>query len=117
MYKLDNLITLRQASKISGYNPDYLGYLIREGRMNGRKVGRNWMTTTEDVEYYLANLSVLSKAAHKPVSFRVAVFVLFISALATFGVYYAYASVYQKVYDEAAKKEVVADVRVEKVLQ
>lgn len=117
MDKLDNLITLREASKISGYNSDYLGYLIREGKMNGRKVGRNWMTTTEDVKYYLANLAVLSKINKKPVNFKVAVFVMFISALATFGVYYVYTIIYQNAYDQAAKNEVVTRNSVEKTLQ
>lgn len=106
MEKLGDLITLREASKISGYNSDYLSYLIRSGKMHGRKVGRNWMTTQEDVKYYLVHLSALSKITRKPVTFSSAIFVVFISVLATFGVYYGYTIIYQNAYDQAAKNAV-----------
>lgn len=47
------VITLRQASKISGYNQDYLGSLIRNGEIKGVKVGRNWCTTEAEIKSYL----------------------------------------------------------------
>ncbi len=46
-------ISLSEASKISGYNQDYLGSLIRSGKLKGEKIGRNWVTTNEDVEKFL----------------------------------------------------------------
>ncbi len=61
----EELISLREAAKISGYSPDYIGQLIRSGKLDGKQVFSNvaWMTTEE------ALLSYLSKDAEKrPVS-------------------------------------------------
>ncbi|HAO64636.1 TPA: hypothetical protein DCQ44_01495 [Candidatus Taylorbacteria bacterium] len=101
MEKLGDLITLREASKISGYNFDYLGFLIRSGKLNGRKVGRNWMTTTVDVKYYLEHSVMLPKVTKKPVTFKVSVVIVFISVIATLGAFYAYSVIYQNAYDQA----------------
>jgi len=48
------LITLKEASEISGYSPDYVGQLIRQGKLPGQKVYSNisWMTTEESVLSY-----------------------------------------------------------------
>jgi hypothetical protein len=47
-------ISLREASKISGYSPDYIGYLIRTGKIPGRMVytGVSWQTTREAILAY-----------------------------------------------------------------
>ena len=100
MEKLADLITLREASKISGYNPDYLGFLIREGKLRGKKVGRNWLTTREDVKYYLDNLTVRQEKSQKSSLLRTGFMVLAISLLVTFAVYFAYMLIYQNVYDQ-----------------
>lgn len=49
-------ITLKEASQISGYSPDYLGQLIRKGKLEGKQVYLNvaWMTTEDAVRDYLA---------------------------------------------------------------
>lgn len=60
-------ITLKEAAKLSGYAPDYLGQLIRNGKLKGEQVFLNtaWMTTEEAVLSYLKqkkkNNSCLSK--------------------------------------------------------
>ena len=48
-------ITLKEAAKISGYSPDYIGQLIRQGKIVGKPVYCNiaWMTTEEAVQSYL----------------------------------------------------------------
>jgi len=53
-------ISLKKAAKISGYTPDYLGYLIREKNLGGRKIGRNWFTTEESLKTYLSSGKYLS---------------------------------------------------------
>ena len=49
-----NLITLKHASEISGYSPDYIGQLIRAGKIPGKQVYANitWMTTAQAVLGY-----------------------------------------------------------------
>jgi hypothetical protein len=50
----NNLITLKEASDISGYSADYIGQLIRAGKISGKQVYTNitWMTTADAVMSY-----------------------------------------------------------------
>lgn len=49
-------ITLKEASERFGYAPDYIGQLIRKGKIEGKQVYANlaWMTTAEAIEDYIA---------------------------------------------------------------
>ncbi len=53
-------IPLKKAAKISGYTPDYLGYLIRKKQLGGRRIGRNWFTTEKSLRTYLSSGKYLS---------------------------------------------------------
>ena len=48
------LISLKEASKISGYSSDYIGQLIREGKISGKQVYSSiqWMTSAQEVLNY-----------------------------------------------------------------
>jgi len=50
----EEYISLKEASKLSGYSPDYIGYLIRTGKITGRMVytGVSWQTTREAILAY-----------------------------------------------------------------
>ena len=56
-YFFKNYLSLREASAISGYAPDYVGYLIRQGKLGGKKFysGASWVTTRDAVKNYLDN--------------------------------------------------------------
>lgn len=47
-------ITLKEAARISGYSADYIGELIRKGKIPGKQVVWNvaWMTTKEAILEY-----------------------------------------------------------------
>jgi len=51
---LKKYISLKEAAKISGYAPDYIGYLIRTGKIPGKIVytGISWQTTAQAVLDY-----------------------------------------------------------------
>jgi predicted DNA-binding transcriptional regulator AlpA len=53
----DKFISLKEAAKISGYSPDYVGQLIRKGKLPGKQVFLNvaWMTTEEALDEYIAS--------------------------------------------------------------
>ncbi len=53
----NNLISLSQASEITGYNQDYLGFLARTGKLQAQKIGRNWVTSISAVNSLLGNNS------------------------------------------------------------
>jgi hypothetical protein len=48
-------ISLKEAAEISGYSSDYLGQLIRGGKLEGKQVFLNvaWMTTEEALMKYM----------------------------------------------------------------
>lgn len=48
-------ITLKEAAKIANYTPDYVGQLIRGGKIRGEQVYNNvaWVTTEAEVEAYM----------------------------------------------------------------
>ncbi len=57
--KGEGYITLKEASERFGYAPDYIGQLIRKGKIEGKQVYANvaWMTTEEAMLEYVATLS------------------------------------------------------------
>ena len=53
-------ISLKEAAKISGYSSDYIGQLIRQGKLSGKQVYCNvaWVTTEKAVREYLQGINV-----------------------------------------------------------
>lgn len=51
---ISDLISLREAGEISGLSQPHLALLIRRGELWGKKIGRNWVTTAQAVNEYLA---------------------------------------------------------------
>jgi excisionase family DNA binding protein len=51
--KAGDLITLSEAAGLYGYSGDYLRRLAEKGRLKARKIGRQWLTTSDDVETFL----------------------------------------------------------------
>lgn len=51
----EKYINLKEASEISGYSPDYIGQLIRKGKIKGKQVYFNtaWMVTEEEIREYV----------------------------------------------------------------
>jgi hypothetical protein len=49
-------ITLKEAARLSGYAPDYVGQLIRKGKLYGKQVYYNvaWVTTEAALREYIA---------------------------------------------------------------
>lgn len=51
----EKIISLKEAAENSGYHPDYLGSLIRNGKLEGKKIGRNWFTTEKAVKEFIVS--------------------------------------------------------------
>jgi hypothetical protein len=51
--RLDELISLSDAAELSGLSLPHLSLLIRQGKLWGKKIGRNWVTTEQAVKKYL----------------------------------------------------------------
>jgi excisionase family DNA binding protein len=48
-----NLISVTDASDMSGLSTGYIRKLLRRGVLEGVKIGRNWLTTKEAIQAYL----------------------------------------------------------------
>jgi hypothetical protein len=51
---LNSLISLPQAAEVSGLSHSHLRLLIRRGDIWGKKLGRDWFTTSQAIKEYLA---------------------------------------------------------------
>jgi len=61
--KKQKFISLKEAAKLTGYASDYIGFLIRNGKIGGKKdcSGVSWMTTEEDLKKYQKQIVVQKK--------------------------------------------------------
>jgi len=62
---MKKLITLEEASKMTPYTADYLGQLIRKGRLDAWKEKGRWHTTREAVEEYMRKVAEESYRHHE----------------------------------------------------
>jgi hypothetical protein len=51
----EGFITLKEAGKIANYSPDYVGQLIRAGKIRGEQVYSQtaWVTTQDELQAYM----------------------------------------------------------------
>jgi excisionase family DNA binding protein len=47
------LLSLKEAAKLTPYSADYLNLLSRKGKLKARKIGRDWLITKSDLFDYL----------------------------------------------------------------
>ena len=82
MIKRDAYISLKEAAKISGYSPDYVGQLIRSGKISGKQIYTNvsWVTTEDAILSYLKD-EKKGKVRSGSQSYRVKDFALSAEAL------------------------------------
>lgn len=48
--KTHDYITSAEAAKQLGFSADHIRKLIRTGKMNGEKIGRNWIVHVEELK-------------------------------------------------------------------
>jgi excisionase family DNA binding protein len=52
----DELITTAEAADISGYHPEYIRSLLKEGRIEGNKFGPIWQVRKTSLTEYLEKM-------------------------------------------------------------
>jgi hypothetical protein len=50
-----DIISLSEASRVTGYHQDYLAFLCRTGKLHSSKIGRNWVTTKAQLDDFIKN--------------------------------------------------------------
>ncbi len=61
----EELISLSEAAAEAGLSAKHLGLLARQGKLEARKIGRNWVTTTRAVRRYLRDSEMRSQDPYK----------------------------------------------------
>lgn len=51
---MDEWMSTKKAAEYTGYSPGYIRQLLIHGRVEGHKFGRDWVTTKEALDEYLA---------------------------------------------------------------
>ena len=51
--QIKDLISLRQASELCCLSPDHLRRLAEQGKLDAKKIGRNWITSKEAITEYM----------------------------------------------------------------
>ena len=59
-------ITTTEAAALTGYDPTHIRYLVRKGRIQGRKFGRDWMIDRSGIIAYVEEMNRLGLAKHDP---------------------------------------------------
>ena len=61
----ERLISLKEAAALAGLSADHLRRLAEQGKLQARKIGRNWVTTPEAVREYVTDPVKRSKDPQK----------------------------------------------------
>lgn len=57
----DEWITVKEGSKISGYNEEYITQLIREGKIKAKKFSTVWQVSSSSLLAYITKTGKLGK--------------------------------------------------------
>ncbi len=63
---MPNLVLIAQAVGESAYTPQHISLLLREGRVQGKKVGRIWLVDLDDLKRYEQEMNELGTKRHDP---------------------------------------------------
>ena len=59
-------LTVKEAAEQSGYHPEYIRQLIRDGLIKGRKVVIVWLVESESLHAYLDNANKSGDGRYRP---------------------------------------------------
>jgi excisionase family DNA binding protein len=59
-------ITTKQAASLMGYDYAHVRYLLRKGKIQGMKIGRDWLVEKESALAYAKAMQDLGTAKHDP---------------------------------------------------
>lgn len=67
----DDLVKVAEAARIMGFSMQHTRLLIRQGKLKGTKIGRDWIVARESLESFLAQrntqpLLAINKRGRRP---------------------------------------------------
>ena len=63
---MPNLVLIAEAVKESGYTARHISLLLRQGRVNGKKVGGTWLVDLDDLKRYEQEMNQLGTKKFDP---------------------------------------------------
>ena len=66
MSELEDWVTTKGAADLTDYNVNYLRDLLRKGRVEARKLGRDWLINRESLLAYKRRMDRLGPQKHNP---------------------------------------------------
>jgi hypothetical protein len=63
---LERHVSVRAAAEFSSYSIQYLRRLLREGQLEGIKIGQVWLIKLASLETYARNLQMVEDRRHGP---------------------------------------------------
>lgn len=61
-----NLVTIGEALNYSSYTHEHLTWLVRTGKVKGRKSGNIWLIDLDDLQTYEARMTELGPKKYDP---------------------------------------------------
>ena len=52
MAELDDILSLEEAARMLGRSPNTMRWAAQTGRLGAKKIGRDWVTTRDEVQWY-----------------------------------------------------------------
>ena len=59
-------ITTKEAAELTGYSPVSVRWMVREGKIEGQKFGRDWLVKRASVLEYTRRMKELGSDKHDP---------------------------------------------------
>jgi len=66
MRRIEGWVTTQQAAELSGYTVVYVRRLIKRGRVEAIKTGRDWLINHSSLLAYKAKMDTLGTQKHNP---------------------------------------------------
>lgn len=66
MAELEGWLTTDEAARVTGYSFRHLRRLAREGSIEARKVGRDWLIKADSLGGYQAKMDAMGAEKHNP---------------------------------------------------
>jgi hypothetical protein len=63
---IEGWLTTEQAETLTGYVQAYLRWLANQGRVEARKMGRDWLINQKSLTTYKAQMDALGDQRHNP---------------------------------------------------
>lgn len=63
---MPNYVLIAEAAEESSYTTQHISLLLREGRVQGRKVGRIWLVNLDDLKRYEQEMNELGSKKFDP---------------------------------------------------